>query len=338
MEPAYVYDFADGGRENAGLLGGKGASLAEMTRMGLPVPPGFTVSTDACRVFLATGGPPPKLAAQVAEHLAALERAAGRRLGQVDDPLLLSVRSGARFSVPGMMETILDVGLNDLSVLGLGKTPERERFAWDSYRRLVQMFGTTVMGVPSARFEAALAGLEKQHGAADDSRLDTCDLMRLVGTYQDLILQETGEEFPQGPAEQLHRALLAVFTSWNSERARTHRRREHIPDDLGTAVTVQTMVFGNLGPDSGSGVAYTRDPATGQPGLYGDYLPNAQGEDVLAGIRDTVPLQELESLDPASFGLLRDCMRQLEAHRSDLHDVEFTIERGTLWLLQTRVG
>ncbi|MEU3447516.1 pyruvate, phosphate dikinase [Streptomyces thermolilacinus] len=338
MDPKYVYDFAEGGRDMADLLGGKGANLAEMARMGLPVPPGFTITTEACRVFLATGEPPPALKLQVGEHLAALERAAGRRLGQVDDPLLLSVRSGARFSMPGMMETILDIGLNDLSVLGLAKTPERERFAWDSYRRLVQMFGSTVMGVDSARFEEVLAGIKKQHHVADDTRLDTSDLIRLVETYQDLILEETGEAFPQDPAEQLRRAVLAVFTSWNGERARIYRRREHIPDDLGTAVNIQTMVFGNLGPDSGSGVAFTRDPATGQPGIYGDYLQNAQGEDVVAGIRNAVPLQELEHLDPASFARLRDCMQRLEAHYRDLCDIEFTIERGTLWMLQTRVG
>ncbi|MEW2632981.1 pyruvate, phosphate dikinase [Streptomyces sp. NPDC048389] len=338
MERRYVYDFADGGRDMADLLGGKGANLAEMARMGLPVPPGFTVTTEACRAFLATGEPPPGLEQQVGEHLAALERTAGRRFGQVDDPLLLSVRSGARFSMPGMMETILDIGLNDLSVLGLGRTPETERFAWDSYRRLVQMFGSTVMGVDSASFEEVLAGVKKQHHAVDDTRLDTPDLMRLVETYKDLILVKTGEEFPQEPAEQLRRSILAVFTSWNGERARLYRRREHIPDDLGTAVNIQTMVFGNLGPDSGSGVAFTRDPATGRPGIYGDYLPNAQGEDVVAGMRNTVPLQDLESLDPASFNRLRDCMRQLETHYRDLCDIEFTIERGTLFMLQTRVG
>ncbi|MGW7355195.1 pyruvate, phosphate dikinase [Streptomyces sp. NPDC054802] len=338
MEHRYVYDFGEGGRGMADLLGGKGANLAEMARMGLPVPPGFTVTTEACRAFLATGEPPSELERQVGEHLVAMERTAGRRLGQVDDPLLLSVRSGARFSMPGMMETILDIGLNDLSVLGLGRSPETERFAWDSYRRLVQMFGSTVMGVDSASFEAVLARVKKQHHAADDTRLDTSDLMRVVETYKDLILAKTGEEFPQEPAEQLRRAILAVFTSWNGERARLYRRREHIPDDLGTAVTVQTMVFGNLGPDSGSGVAFTRDPATGRPGIYGDYLPNAQGEDVVAGIRNTVPLQDLESLDPASFDRLRDCMRQLETHYRDLCDIEFTVERGTLWMLQTRVG
>lgn len=334
----YVYDFSEGGRDMADLLGGKGANLAEMVRMGLPVPAGFTVTTEACRVFLATGEPPAELEREVADHLAALERATGRRLGQVDDPLLVSVRSGGRFSMPGMMETILDIGLNDLSVLGLGKSPERERFAWDSYRRLVQMFGSTAMGVDSSLFEDILAGIKRQYGVADDSQLDTCELIRIVEGFKDLIRERTGEEFPQDPAEQLRRAVLAVFTSWNGERARLYRRREHIADDLGTAVTVQTMVFGNHGPDSGSGVAFTRDPATGRAGVYGDYLPNGQGEDVVAGIRDAVPLTELERLAPGAYKQLLGHMRRLESHYRDLCDIEFTVERGTLWMLQTRVG
>ncbi|WP_405996890.1 pyruvate, phosphate dikinase [Streptomyces sp. NBC_00829] len=334
----YVYAFTEGGREMADLLGGKGANLAEMVRMGLPVPPGFTVTTEACRAYLESGEPPQELGQQVAQHLRALERAVGRELGQVDDPLLLSVRSGARFSMPGMMDTILDIGLNDYSVLGLAKGPGRERFAWDSYRRLVQMFGSTVMGVDAGLFEQALAAIKKQHRAADDTELDTCDLIRLVETCKDIIAEATGEEFPQEPAEQLERAVLAVFESWNTERARLYRRREHIPDDLGTAVTIQTMVFGNSGSDSGSGVAFTRDPATGSRGVYGDYLPNAQGEDVVAGIRNAVPLQELERLDPRSFAELRDHMHRLEAHYRDLCDIEFTVERGRLWMLQTRVG
>ncbi|WP_055713005.1 pyruvate, phosphate dikinase [Streptomyces torulosus] len=334
----YVYEFAEGGREMAGLLGGKGANLAEMTRMGLPVPPGFTVTTEACRAFLATGSAPDGLDREISEHLTALEGAAGRRLGEPADPLLLSVRSGARFSMPGMMETILDVGLNDESVLGLAKVSGNERFAWDSYRRLVQMFGSTVMGVDGALFEGVMARLKERRGAADDLGLDAADLAELVEAYKELIRDRTGEYFPQSPAEQLRRAVLAVFESWNGERARLYRRREHIPDDLGTAVTVQTMVFGNLGADSGSGVAFTRDPATGRPGLYGDYLPNAQGEDVVAGIRNTVPLDELGRIDPESFSRLRDLMRTLETHYRDLCDIEFTIERGTLWMLQTRVG
>ncbi|WP_081235661.1 pyruvate, phosphate dikinase [Streptomyces viridosporus] len=334
----YVYDFQEGGRDMADLLGGKGANLAEMTRLGLPVPPGFTATTEACRAYLATGAEPEGLSREVSRHLAALEESAGRRLGQADDPLLLSVRSGAQVSMPGMMETVLDIGLNDDSVPGLAEVSGNERFAWDSYRRLVQMFGSTVMGVDAALFEDALTLLKEERGAPDDVHLDAGDLARLVETYKDLIRRETGESFPQSPAEQLQRAILAVFESWNGERARLYRRREHIPDDLGTAVTVQRMVFGNLGHDSGSGVAFTRDPATGRPGLYGDYLPDAQGEDVVAGIRNTVPLAELERLDPLSYRRLLDHMGTLERHYRDLCDIEFTIERGTLWMLQTRVG
>ncbi|GHE62979.1 pyruvate, phosphate dikinase [Streptomyces longispororuber] len=334
----YVYAFTEGGRDMAGLLGGKGANLAEMTRMDLPVPAGFTVTTEACRTFLTTGDEPDGLAREIATHLTALEEAAGRRLGQADDPLLLSVRSGARFSMPGMMETILDIGLNDDSVLGLAKVSGSERFAWDSYRRLVQMFGSTVMGVDSALFEDAMARLKDARGARDDLGLDAPDLAQLVETYKELIRRETGESFPRSPAEQLRRAVLAVFASWNGARAHLYRRREHIPDDLGTAVNVQTMVFGNLGPDSGSGVAFTRDPATGRTGLYGDYLSHAQGEDVVAGIRNTVPLTDLEHLDPASYTQLQEHMRTLETHYRDLCDIEFTIERGRLWMLQTRVG
>ncbi|GGY15069.1 pyruvate, phosphate dikinase [Streptomyces djakartensis] len=334
----YTYAFTEGGRDMADLLGGKGANLAEMTRMGLPVPPGFTVTTEACRAFLATGSEPPGLAREISDHLTGLERAAGRRLGQRDDPLLLSVRSGARFSMPGMMETILDIGLNDDSVLGLAETSGNERFAWDSYRRLVQMFGSTVMGVDSGLFEDLMARLKEARGARDDLGLGAADLAGLVEAYKELIRLEKGEHFPQSPAEQLRRAVLAVFESWNGERARLYRRREHIPDDLGTAVNVQTMVFGNLGPDSGSGVAFTRDPATGSAGLYGDYLPNAQGEDVVAGVRNTVPLTGLERLDPASYAQLREYLGTLETHYRDLCDIEFTIERGRLWMLQTRVG
>ncbi|WP_030736837.1 pyruvate, phosphate dikinase [Streptomyces sp. NRRL S-31] len=334
----YVYDFQDGGRELAGLLGGKGANLGEMTRLGLPVPPGFIVSTEACRVFLATGGEPDGLSAEVSRHLSALETGAGRLLGQGDDPLLVSVRSGARYSMPGMMETVLDIGLNDDSVLGLAKASGNERFAWDSYRRLVRMYGSTVSGVDPALFDEAMALLKDARGAPDDLRLDASDLAWLVETYKTLIRNETGRDFRQSPSQQLRQAILAVFRSWNAERAVLYRRRERIPDDLGTAVTVQRMVFGNLGPDSGSGVAFTRDPATGRPGLYGDYLPNAQGEDVVSGGRDALPLAVLERLDPRSYRRLRDHARTLERHYRDLCDIEFTIERGTLWLLQTRVG
>ncbi|MEV0927420.1 pyruvate, phosphate dikinase [Streptomyces spongiicola] len=334
----YVYDFTEGGRGMADLLGSKGANLAEMTRLGLPVPRGFTITTAACRVFLSTGEPPPELERQLAEHLSALERAAGKRLGQADDPLLVSVRSGARVSMPGMMETVLDIGLNDHSVLGLAATSGRERFAWDSYRRLVQMFGTTVMGVDPSLFEETLARVREQHHVPDDSRLDVCDLVRIVESFKDLIAERTGRRFPHPAAEQLRQAVLAVFASWNGERAKLYRHRERIPDDLGTAAVVQTMVFGNLGRDSGSGVAFTRDPATGRAGMYGDYLPSAQGEDVVSGVRNTLPLRELAELDPVSFARLRQHLDRLEDHYRDLCDVEFTIERGTLWVLQTRVG
>ncbi|MGW3409967.1 pyruvate, phosphate dikinase [Streptomyces sp. NPDC000888] len=319
----YVYAFAEGGRDMADVLGGKGANLAEMTRLGLPVPPGFTVTTRACREYLATGAEPEELGAQVAHALAELEHRIGRELGGRDNPLLLSVRSGSKFSMPGMMETILDIGLGDESVLALAKATGRERSAWDSYRRLLQMYGRTVLGIAPELFD--------RHGPTDDPA-------QLVEDFKKVIRDATGEEFPQDPAEQLYRAIRAVFRSWNSERARLYRRRENIPDDLGTAVNIQVMVFGNLGPDSGTGVAFTRDPATGARGVYGDYLPNAQGEDVVAGIRNAVPLAELERLDPTSYRQLVAHMGTLEHHYRDLCDIEFTVERGTLWMLQTRVG
>ncbi|WP_433448403.1 pyruvate, phosphate dikinase [Streptomyces sp. CA-142005] len=334
----YVYAFAEGSREMAGLLGGKGAGLAEMTRLGLPVPPGFTVTTEACKVYLATGEEPPELGVEEARALAALEGAMGRTLGAADDPLLVSVRSGARFSMPGMMETILDIGLNDQSVTGLAKASGRERFACDSYRRLVQMFGRIVMGVDGDLFEQAIAAHKAQRGTRDDHDLDAGELALITEEFKAIIRRETGEDFPQNPVEQLQRAIRAVFDSWNGERARLYRRREHIPDDLGTAVNVQAMVFGNLGPDSGTGVAFTRDPATGARGMYGDYLPDAQGEDVVSGVRDAVPLSELKILDPRSYVELGDHLRTLENRYRDLCDVEFTVERGRLWILQTRVG
>ncbi|POX57264.1 pyruvate, phosphate dikinase [Streptomyces sp. Ru71] len=334
----YVYAFAEGSRDMAALLGGKGAGLAEMTRLGLPVPPGFTVTTEACTVYLTTGEEPPELGVEAGRALADLERAMGRALGAPDDPLLVSVRSGARFSMPGMMETILDIGLNDQSVGGLAKASGDERFAWDSYRRLVQMFGHTVMGVDDALFEQALTARKAHRGLAGDHELDTGELVLLTEEFKRIIRRETGEDFPTDPAEQLTRAIRAVFDSWNVERARVYRRREHIPDDLGTAVNVQAMVFGNLGHDSGTGVAFTRDPATGDRGVYGDYLPDAQGEDVVAGVRNALPLTDLEQLDPRAYAELGRHLRTLEDHYRDLCDVEFTIERGRLWILQTRVG
>ncbi|GAB1692689.1 hypothetical protein KRM28CT15_44920 [Krasilnikovia sp. M28-CT-15] len=329
----YVYDFIDGHKDLKDLLGGKGANLAEMTRIGLPVPPGFTISTDACRAFLATGAVPDGLFAEVRQHLREVEARMDKRLGDPRDPLLLSVRSGGKFSMPGMMETILDIGVNDASVQGLAVQTGDERFAWDSYRRLIQMFGRTVYDIPAEDFETELAAAR---GAGADTDLTVEQLRHLVGAYQKVFHRRTGRDFPQSPHEQLFEAVTAVFRSWNSARAAIYRRQEHIPDELGTAVNVMAMVFGNRGPDSGTGVAFTRDPATGRRGVYGDYLSNAQGEDVVAGIRNTVSLTALADLNPAAYAQLLSHMDRLEHHYRDLCDIEFTIERGTLWMLQTR--
>ena len=262
----------------------------------------------------------------------------GKKLGDPAAPLLVSVRSGAKFSMPGMMDTVLDVGLNDSSVEGLAKQSGDERFAWDSYRRLVQMFAKTVLGVDGGLFEQALTELKQEKHAATDTDLEVEDLQKLVSVYKDIVRKETGQRFPVSPRDQLDAAILAVFNSWNGERARIYRRQERIPNDLGTAVTVVAMVFGNLNLSSGTGVAFTRDPATGNPGVYGDYLQDAQGEDVVAGIRNTMPVQELEELNEAAYQRLLDIMATLERHYRDLCDIEFTIENGKLWMLQTRVG
>ena len=334
----FVFAFSEGDKDGRDLLGGKGAGLAEMTNLGLPVPPGFTVSTEACRHYLARGELPPELTSEIAAHLRRLEAERGKRLGAAEDPLLVSVRSGAKFSMPGMMETVLDIGLNDASVVGLAEATGHERFAWDSYRRLIQMFGSTVLGIDAARFGAALEEVERANGAEGDLDLDAAALRGVVKAYKGIVREATGRDFPQDPREQLDMAVQAVFGSWNTERARVYRRQERIPHDLGTAVNVMAMVYGNLGPDSGTGVAFTRDPATGAAGVYGDYLSEAQGEDVVAGIRTPIPLQDLERLDPKSFAELRRIMALLEDHYRDLCDVEFTIERGKLWMLQTRVG
>jgi pyruvate,orthophosphate dikinase len=333
----YVYDFAEGSRDMKDLLGGKGANLAEMTNLGLPVPPGFVITTEACTAYLASGSVPEELAAEVSEHLAALEATMGKRLGDADDPLLVSVRSGAKFSMPGMMDTVLNIGLNDESVHGLAKQGN-ERFAWDSYRRLVQMFGKTVLGVDGELFEHALEALKAARGTAHDLDLGAEDLQELVDTFKGIVRAATGADFPQDPRAQMDLATRAVFDSWNGERARLYRRQERIPADLGTAVNVCSMVFGNLGMDSGTGVAFTRDPGSGAQGVYGDYLQNAQGEDVVAGIRNTLPLQDLEKIDKPAYDELMGIMATLERHYRDLCDIEFTIERGKLWMLQTRVG
>ena len=333
-----VYAFAEGDKDQKDLLGGKGANLAEMTRLGLPVPPGFIISTDACREYLSEGQVPVRLAAQITDHLATLEYTLGKRLGQSDDPLLVAVRSGAKFSMPGMMETILNVGLNDDSVLGLAATSGNDRFAWDSYRRLLQMFGATVLGIEADVFHDALDALKAELGVSADTELGADDLRGLVATYQELTEKYAGRPFPQDPREQLDLAVTAVFDSWNTDRARLYRRQERIPEDLGTAVTVIAMVFGNRGERSGTGVAFTRDPSTGTQGVYGDYLENAQGEDVVAGIRNTLPLAELERIDESAYAELMRVMDVLEKHYRDLCDIEFTIELGKLWMLQTRVG
>ena len=334
----YVYDFAEGSRDMKDLLGGKGANLSEMTNLGLPVPPGFVITTEACTAYLTNGDVPPELAAELSQHLSALEAQMGKKLGDADDPLLVSVRSGAKFSMPGMMDTVLNIGLNDASVQGLAKQAGSERFAWDSYRRLVQMFGKTVLGVDGEAFEHALEVAKKAKGAVGDLDLDEADLKALVEQFKTIVSEAIGTPFPQDPRVQLDLATKAVFDSWNGERARLYRRQERIPADLGTAVNICSMVFGNLGMDSGTGVAFTRDPSSGAPGVYGDYLQNAQGEDVVAGIRNTLPLQDLEGLDPAAYEQLMTIMATLEHHYRDLCDIEFTIERGKLWMLQTRVG
>ena len=334
----YVMGFAQGDRSMLDLLGGKGANLAEMTRMGIPVPPGFTITTDACRVYLRDGEAPEQLDAEVAAALVDLEQQTGRVFGDPVDPLLLSVRSGARFSMPGMMETVLNLGLNDESVQGLAKVSDDPRFAWDSYRRLIQMFGATVLGVPSRAFEEALDRAKATAGVVMDAELPLAALEELVAAYKAIVAEQTGREFPQEPTEQLNLAIRSIFDSWNTERARIYRRQERIDEDLGTAVNVQTMVFGNLGEGSGTGVAFTRDPASGRPGVYGDYLPDAQGEDVVAGIRNTLALSALGDTNPAAYEQLLDIMNTLEQHYRDLCDIEFTVERGKLWMLQTRVG
>ncbi|MCC9309985.1 pyruvate, phosphate dikinase [Kitasatospora sp. RB6PN24] len=334
----FVYSFTEGNKDLKDLLGGKGANLAEMTNLGLPVPPGFTLTTEACKVFLETGAEPASLHDEVSRHLALLEEQMGKQLGQADNPLLVSVRSGAKFSMPGMMDTVLNIGLSDASVAGLAAQSGNERFAWDSYRRLVQMFGKTVLGVDGELFEEALDEAKHAKGTSSDLDLTAEDLKALVETFKAIVLRETGKEFPQDPRQQMDLAIHAVFHSWNGDRARLYRRQERIPNDLGTAVNVCSMVFGNLGEDSGTGVAFTRDPSTGAPGVYGDYLSNAQGEDVVAGIRNTLQLADLEQLDKKSYDELMAIMQKLELHYRDLCDIEFTIERGKLWMLQTRIG
>ena len=334
----YVYDFSEGDKSMKDLLGGKGANLAEMTKLGLPVPPGFTITTEACRAYLKESAVPETLATEVTRALRGVEDQMGRHLGDPADPLLVSVRSGAKFSMPGMMETVLNIGLNDESVLGLAAVSGNERFAWDSYRRLIQMFGKTVLDIDGDLFSDALDDLKAERGVKGDTELTAEDLKGLVETFKGIVKEQTGEDFPQDPRTQMDMGIEAVFRSWNTERARIYRRRERIPHDLGTAVNICTMVFGNMGENSGTGVCFTRDPSSGHSGVYGDYLENAQGEDVVAGIRNTLPLSALKEINKPVYDELRGIMRKLETHYRDMCDIEFTVERGKLWMLQTRVG
>ena len=334
----YVYDFSEGDKSMKDLLGGKGANLAEMTKLGLPVPPGFTITTEACRAYLKDSTVPESLATEVTRALRGVEDQMGRHLGDPSDPLLVSVRSGAKFSMPGMMETVLNIGLNDESVLGLAAVSGNERFAWDSYRRLIQMFGKTVLDIDGDLFSDALDDLKAERGVKGDTELTAEDLKGLVETFKGIVKEQTGEDFPQDPRTQMDMGIEAVFRSWNTERARIYRRRERIPHDLGTAVNICTMVFGNMGENSGTGVCFTRDPSSGHSGVYGDYLENAQGEDVVAGIRNTLALSDLERINKPVYDELRAIMRKLETHYRDMCDIEFTVERGKLWMLQTRVG
>jgi pyruvate,orthophosphate dikinase len=320
------------------LLGGKGANLAEMTSvLGLPVPPGFTISTEACRAYMHSGWPA-GLDAEVERHLKRLEKTMGRTLGDPSDPLLVSVRSGAKFSMPGMMDTVLNLGLNDESVKGLAAATSDERFAYDSYRRFIAMYGRIVQGIDGALFDAELERAKERAGATSDAEIPAPVLRDLVETYKEIVARQTGRPFPQDPKEQLREAIEAVFRSWNGPRAVAYRVRERISHELGTAVNVQAMVFGNRDDNSGTGVGFTRNPATGENKPYGDFLVNAQGEDVVAGIRNTLPLEALAERFPAIHRELLDIFRRLEAHYRDMCDTEFTIEQGKLWMLQTRVG
>ena len=336
----YVYDFSEGNKDMKDLLGGKGANLAEMTNMGLPVPHGFTITTVACLSYLAEGGFPEGMIEEVEQHVQTLESSMGKRLGDPSDPLLVSVRSGAKFSMPGMMDTVLNLGLNEESLKGLAEQSGGDvRFARDAYRRFIQMFGKIVMDVPGEVFEEALDNAKERKGeSATDTDLDADDLEQLTGEFLGIYHEHTGQDFPIDPREQMRLAIEAVFKSWNGRRAIDYRRQNKISDDLGTAVNVQSMVFGNRGDDSGTGVAFTRDPSTGAKVPYGDYLGNAQGEDVVAGIRNTLPLADLEQVDPTSYTQLREVMHTLEQHYRDMCDIEFTIEQGRLWILQTRIG
>lgn len=321
------------------LLGGKGANLAEMTRLGLPVPPGFTITTEACREYYALGGRLPEgLMRSVREAMLRVEEQMGRKFGDPDDPLLVSVRSGAKYSMPGMMDTILNLGLNEQTLQGLIRATGNHRFAWDAYRRFISMFSDIVLGISKEFFEETLTRMKERKGVQSDTELSAEDLEALVREQMDFLVAKHGFGFPEDPWVQLEMAIEAVFRSWNNKRARDYRKKEGIPDDLGTAVNIQAMVFGNMGDDSGTGVAFTRDPATGEKGLYGELLMNAQGEDVVAGIRTPMALSQLERVLPDIYRQFVEIAQLLERHYRDMMDIEFTIERGNLYVLQCRVG
>src|ERR1700682_4442924 len=333
----WIYQFSEGSAKMRDLLGGKGAGAAEMTRAGMPVPPGFTITTEACRAYLKGGGKFPEgLWNQVVLNLKTLERKAGKHFGDPNDPLLVSVRSGAKFSMPGMMDTVLNLGLNEETAKGLAALTKDDRFALDARRRFIQMFGKTVKGIDGDLFEHALQEAKKKAGVKTDPELRPEHLRPLVTKFLAIYKEATGSAFPTDPVIQLREAIEAVFRSWNTDRAKTYRRMERIPDDLGTAVNVQMMVFGNMGDSSGTGVAFTRNPITGKRELYGDYLTNAQGEDVVAGVRDTEPISALKRHMPKVYAQFEGYARKLEKHYRDVQDLEFTIERGKLWMLQTR--
>ena len=335
----WVYDFADGSKEMRDLLGGKGANVAEMTRvLGADrVPAGFTITTEACVQYMRADRTEPEgMAEQVAAALESLEQRSGKRLGDGDDPLLVSVRSGARESMPGMLDTVLNLGLNDESVVGLAGTTDNERFAWDSYRRFVQMFGNVSRGIEGQLFEDAIQAAKSERGVTQDTELDVEALAELTATFKTIYRDHTGEDFPQDPADQLRLAIRAVFDSWVGDRAVSYRRLNRIPDDWGTAVNVQQMVFGNKGDTSGSGVAFSRDEVTGAPEPSGDFLPNAQGEDVVSGVRTPRDISEMEQWLPEAHAQLMEILRTLERHYEDMQDTEFTVEDGRLYMLQTR--
>jgi pyruvate,orthophosphate dikinase len=321
-----------------GLLGGKGANLAEMTRIGVPVPPGFTISTEGCNAYVADGKFPEGLWDQALTAMKVVETRAGKKFGDSENPLLVSCRSGAKFSMPGMMDTVLNIGLNDQSAIGMVKLTGNDRFVYDSYRRLIQMFGSVVLGIPDEAFEDVMEAYKHEKGYKADTDLTTLDLKNLTEEFKKIVKKINGFDFPQDPYEQLKLATEAVFKSWNGKRAIDYRRATNIPDDLGTAVNIVSMVFGNMGWDSGTGVAFTRDPQTGEKKVFGDYLLNAQGEDVVAGIRNTEKIEKLSSDMPEAAKQFMDICSKLEKHYHDMQDVEFTIERGKLWMLQTRNG